>query len=48
MYTDIYSGKRGEFEAKDYYHNQLIHQLFRKARQVAWMTLSDDPDIQGI
>ena len=36
MYSDIRAGRRGEFNARDYYHNQVIDQLFKKIRKAAW------------
>ena len=36
MYSDIRAGRRGEFDARDYYHNQVIDRLFKKARKAAW------------
>ena len=36
MYRDIRAGRRGEFDARDYYHNQVIDRLFKKARKAAW------------
>ena len=45
MYTDIRSGKRGEYQATDYYHNYAIDRLFMEARVRAWNTIKDDPRI---
>ena len=36
MYRDIRSGRRGEFEARDYPHNIAIDKIFRQARKIAW------------
>ena len=36
MYSDIRAGRRGDFNARDYYHNQVIDQLFKKIRKSAW------------
>jgi len=45
MYFDIRSGKRGEYQATDYYHNYAIDQLFEEARNAAWLLIRDDPTI---
>ena len=36
MYRDIRSGRRGEFETRDYPHNIAIDKIFRQARKIAW------------
>ena len=44
MYRDIRSGRRGEFEARDYPHNIAIDKIFRQARKIAWaQVLRSDP-----
>ena len=48
MYTDIYSGKRGEYQSRDYYHNKRIDNLFKQARTIAWASIKDDPEIRNI
>ena len=45
MYEDIRFGKRGQYDARDYYHNIIIKRLFDKARKVAWSTISQENDI---
>ena len=40
MQRDIKKGDRGDYNAKDYYHNQQIGILFDKARRIAWDRLS--------
>ena len=45
MYEDIRFGKRGQYDARDYYHNIIIKRLFDKARKVAWSTISQESDI---
>ena len=37
MYKDIRSGRRGDYEARDYPHNQEINKLFHNARKLAWI-----------
>tara|TARA_Y100000816_G_scaffold29993_1_gene19143 strand:+ start:3986 stop:7678 length:3693 start_codon:yes stop_codon:yes gene_type:complete len=45
MYEDIRFGKRGQYDARDYYHNIIIKRLFDNARKVAWSTISQESDI---
>tara|TARA_R100001594_G_C3933150_1_gene238685 strand:- start:95 stop:697 length:603 start_codon:yes stop_codon:yes gene_type:complete len=48
MYDDINAGKRGEYEASDYYHNMKIDQVFQQARKTAWARIMSDPRIQEL
>jgi len=48
MYNDINAGKRGEYEAADYYHNMKIDQVFQQARKTAWARIMSDPRIQEL
>ena len=48
MHADIRSGKRGEFEAKDYFHNQKIDQILQEARRLAWAAIMEEPMIQTL
>jgi|TARA_A100001388_G_scaffold50997_1_gene34425 hypothetical protein len=48
MYEDIRFGKRGQYDARDYYHNIIIKRLFDKARKVAWSTISQESDISQL
>jgi len=48
MYSDIKAGRRSEFNARDYYHNRIIDQMFKKARVLAWRKLTDYPEIDKI
>ena len=48
MYFDIRSGKRAEYEAKDYYHNIMMHKLIREAREIAWLSIKDRPNIEKL
>ncbi len=48
MIADIKAGKRGEFDARDYYHNQVIDRLFKNARKVAWAKISVNPNIAAL
>ena len=48
MYSDIKAGRRSEFDARDYYHNKVIDQLFKKARVLAWRKLTDHPEVSKI
>ena len=45
MYKDINSGRRGDFNARDYWHNREIDKLFRKARRIAWANIKRQSDI---
>ena len=45
MYEDIRSGRRADFNARDYWHNRAIDRLFQKARRVAWASIKNDSDI---
>ena len=45
MYEDIRSGRRGDFDARDYYHNRIIDRLFKNAKRKAWSSIQDDPRI---
>ena len=44
MYTDINSGKRAEYQPRDYYHNIIIGKLFDKARKKAWTRVMDEQE----
>ena len=45
MYQDIRAGKRGQYNARDYYHNIIIKRLFDQARKRAWREISDEAGI---
>ena len=45
MYNDIKSGRRAEYDARDYYHNRMIDLIFQKARRKAWASIKDSSDI---
>ena len=42
----IKSGRRGEFESKDFAHNRKIRQIFERARKRAWAKIMSNPNIQ--
>tara|TARA_Y100001963_G_scaffold60986_1_gene85143 strand:- start:4014 stop:5558 length:1545 start_codon:yes stop_codon:yes gene_type:complete len=48
MDKDISSGKRGTFEALDYYHNQVIDAIFEDARHAAWNVVMKKPAAQQL
>ena len=48
MYDDIKSGKRGDFDVRDYYHNQIIEQIFSTARRKAWASISNKKAVQNL
>jgi len=45
MYEDIRSGRRSDFDARDYYHNRVIDKLFKNAKRKAWNAIKDNPEI---
>ena len=45
MYEDIRSGRRSDFDARDYYHNRVIDKLFKNAKRRAWNLIKDNPEI---
>ena len=44
MYADINSGRRAEFQPRDYYHNIIIGKLFDKARKKAWTRVMNEQE----
>ena len=48
MNRDIANGDRGSYETKDYYHNRVIRDMFRRARKIAWSQLRLKPDFQRV
>ena len=48
MQKDIRDGNRGKYDARNYWHNGKIDQLFQEARRQAWASIMMDPDIQEI
>ena len=48
MRTDIKSGRRGDFDVKDYYHNRMIERLFYTARRKAWSQISQQESVQKV
>ena len=45
MQKDIRDGNRGKYDARNYWHNGKIDQLFQEARRQAWASIMMDPDI---
>ena len=45
MRADIRAGNRGQFNARDYYHNIVIDRLFKSARVAAWNSIKYREDI---
>ena len=39
MRADIRAGNRGQFNARDYYHNIVIDRLFKETRRLAWNSI---------
>ena len=48
MRADIRAGNRGQFNARDYYHNIVIDRLFKRARIAAWNSIKYREDIYAI
>ena len=48
MYADRASGRRGDFEPRDYYHNQVIKAMFDEAKRIAWISISDNSAVQEL
>ena len=48
MYFDIRSGRRGDFDARDYYHNRMIDKLFSEARRKAWASIREDSNVSAL
>ena len=48
MYADIKAGKRAQYDARDYYHNQMIDRLYKRARVNAWRKLTNYPNIAAL
>ena len=48
MYKDIRDGKRAQYDARNYWHNGKIDQLFQKARKKAWASIMRDPEIAAL
>ena len=45
MEKDRNSGKRGNYDANDYFHVRKIDQVFQSARKAAWASIMNDLDI---
>ena len=48
MHQDIKSGRRGDFDVRDYYHNQIIERIFSTARRKAWASISNKKSVQAL
>ena len=48
MRTDIKSGRRGDFDTRDYYHNRIIERIFYNARRQAWAKISSQPNVRRV
>ena len=48
MHKDIRDGKRAQYDARNYWHNGKIDQLFQKARKRAWASIMRDPEIAAL
>ncbi len=45
MRKDIRDGKRAKYDARNYWHNGKIDQIFQKARRDAWASIMQTPDV---
>ena len=45
MEKDRNSGKRGDYDANDYFHVRKIDQVFQAARKAAWASIMNDLDV---
>ena len=48
MEQDRNSGRRGAYDAMDYYHNMQIDRIFQEARRKAWASIMNDPRIMQL
>ena len=48
MYRDIRSGRRGDFDARDYAHNRAIDKIMQEARRMAWAKVSQQTGVQKL
>ena len=48
MNKDIRDGKRAQYDARNYWHNGKIDQLFQEARKKAWAKIMSDPRVQEV
>ena len=48
MYNDIRSGRRADYNARDYWHNQRIDALFQRARRIAWAKIKREEFISQV
>ena len=48
MYKDIRDGKRAQYDARNYWHNGKIDQLFQKARKRAWASIMSDREVAAL
>jgi len=48
MHKDIRDGKRAQYDARNYWHNGKIDQLFQKARKRAWASIMSDREVAAL
>ena len=48
MRKDIRDGKRGLYDARNYWHNGKIDQIFQKARRKAWASIMQSPEVAEV
>mgnify|MGYP001339995827 FL=1 len=48
MRKDIRDGKRAQYDARNYWHNGKIDQIFQKARRKAWASIMQQQDVADL
>ena len=48
MRKDIRDGKRGQYDARNYWHNGKIDQIFQEARRKAWASITEMPEVAEV
>tara|TARA_R100000353_G_scaffold72114_1_gene55207 strand:- start:45 stop:509 length:465 start_codon:yes stop_codon:yes gene_type:complete len=48
MRKDIRDGKRSQFDARNYWHNGKIDQIFQEARRKAWASIMTMPEVAEV
>ena len=48
MRKDIRDGKRAQYDARNYWHNGKIDDLFQEARRKAWASIMDMPEVAEV
>ena len=48
MRKDIRDGKRAQYDARNYWHNGKIDQIFQEARRKAWASIMEMPEVAEV